>query len=282
MVTSSFATRRGIAVSGTSTGTIDVAAGQTFTVNGTLTGGMLGGDQLTKTGQGTLFVSGANTGLQALNIAGGGTFAAASNTPFSTSAILSLNGGTLAFFQPEVSGSSAATGISNNNILVTAGSTTYNGAAAINLQDSATNATQLYLANLNRLPQGTLVIQGVNGRLGQTGINGENLFAANLNGFNTAYQAGVLDNATAIGSATPNILGANIVTSDRPGQRLLRHLRQPGPGHPAGFPDREHRIQQLRRAFRHHEHGRRASVRRQRQQREPRRQSGLRLCHSHG
>ena len=43
-----------------------------------------------------------------------------------------------------------------------------------------TSPTQLTTTNLYREPQGTLVIQDVNGNLGVTGIRGEQLFASVL------------------------------------------------------------------------------------------------------
>ncbi len=133
LVTNSFATGRAVTVAATSYGTIDVAAGQTFGVSGVISGATAFGSELTKTGLGTLFVSGANS-LSTLNIAGGGTFAAASNTPFSATANIDINGGVLSLFEPAVA---------NNNIAVSAGNILFNGGAYISLQDAATNATQL-------------------------------------------------------------------------------------------------------------------------------------------
>ena len=208
LVTSSFATSRLVTIAANTFGTIDVASGQTFGVSGVISGATAGGSELTKTGLGTLFVSGTNT-LTTLNIAGGGTFAASPATttavPWATTANININGGVLSLFQPP---SPIGGGVSQSdiNINAVAGNITYNGAAYVSLQDAPDNATQLTTTNLFREPQGTLVIQAVNSDLGVTGIRGEDFFASVINGYSTGFQ---LSSINVNGIVAPNIVMAD-------------------------------------------------------------------------
>ncbi|HEY5311693.1 MAG TPA: autotransporter-associated beta strand repeat-containing protein, partial [Pirellulales bacterium] len=121
----------------------------------------------------------------------------AGTLPFDPSATISLNGGTLSLFQPAVA---------NANYAVSAATINFAAGGVVSLEDNATNATQLNVTNLDRVGQGTLVIQAVNGQLGVTGVTGENLLAANVLGLSTSYQLSTLNNN---GIVSPAIVSAD-------------------------------------------------------------------------
>jgi autotransporter-associated beta strand protein len=148
----SFASPRAINSTTNLSGTIDVAAGQTFTSTGVIS---LGTGLFTKAGPGTMVALGTNT-QTTLAISGGGTFASYVAQPFATTATITLNGGALRLM--------ANLGAQQTNVQAT--TLTLNGAGVVQVEDSPFTQTRLTLTNLNRANYGTLVLNGVNGRMG--------------------------------------------------------------------------------------------------------------------
>jgi autotransporter-associated beta strand protein len=116
-------------------------------------------------------------------------------TAFPASATITLSGGTLGVYQP----------VNQANLLVNPATFPVNfaGGATIRVQDGAFSDSTLGLTSLNRSGQGTVLLQGLNGRLGRTVYdNGEFITATNVLG---TTAAAALNN----GIVAPSILVAD-------------------------------------------------------------------------
>ncbi|HEY5314450.1 MAG TPA: autotransporter-associated beta strand repeat-containing protein, partial [Pirellulales bacterium] len=180
-VTGSFTTDRGITLSGTGGGAIDVTGGNTLTV---LTP-IIGGQSLNKVDSGTLLLVNSGNNITNLTISGGGTLE--SDAPGTLSGNLAtssitINGGTLAI--------NPSSGIAIYNHPATL---TYNAGSYISLTDNPGSITQLSIGTLTQggSGTGTLVIVPGNGNLGATGTTAELL--------------------TVSGTAPTNVAGVGIV-----------------------------------------------------------------------
>ncbi|NBT25489.1 MAG: hypothetical protein EBT09_02790, partial [Actinobacteria bacterium] len=179
--TFTLSTTRGITLS-TGSGTIEVATGTTLTYGGVITGASL---NVTKTGSGTLVLSGTNTYTGTTTISAGTLSVSADanlgTAPGSvTAASITLDGGTLA-----ASGSFTL----NSNRGVTLG-------ASHGTVDVASGATLTYggviagaSKNLTKTGSGTLLLSGVNSYTGTTTISAGTLQQG---------AAGVLSDSTAV------------------------------------------------------------------------------------
>jgi autotransporter-associated beta strand protein len=192
LVTSSFATNRGIQSRFNEGGNVDVAAGVTFNYSGVAN---LGTGLFNKIGLGTMLVTGGASAGTAFGLAGGGTFATTTTQPFATTASLALNGGVLSLLQPSVPAA---------NLAVSSGSATFGGGTTIRLQDAALYNTKLTInGNLTRANQGVLTVQAVNNQLGVAATRGEQLLVTgSINGVAVASS-----NVAGVGILPANILG---------------------------------------------------------------------------
>ncbi len=203
-INGNMATNRGITFNNNGntgySGGIDVTAGNTFTVNGVMTQGSEN-DFGFKTGAGTLITTGANAGRQYAFT--NGTFQFSNSTPWSNSTATAADVTNIEM----LGGTIRAVNTLANIALTNQASTTnyiYGGGARLRMESGTGFSVEFAGDNLNRVNQGTLVIETAGGTtLGGAGAtNAARLLTTNFNG---VARASMLGN----GIFSPHLLAAD-------------------------------------------------------------------------
>ncbi|MGV3660650.1 MAG: autotransporter-associated beta strand repeat-containing protein [Prosthecobacter sp.] len=203
-INGTMATNRGITFNNnantTYSGSIDVTAGSTFTVNGVITQGTEN-DFAFKTGAGTLITAGANGGRQYAIT--NGTFQFGTSTPWSNGTATSTEVTNIEMLGGTIRAVNTGTNIALTNL---ASTTNYNygGGAHVRMESGAGVSIEFAADNLTRVNQGTLVLETAGGTVlgGAGATNAGRLLTTNFNG---VARASMLGN----GIFSPHLLAAD-------------------------------------------------------------------------